>query len=588
VTITRPPIRVGRQPRGDMVTRGHSLAEVARTAGTGEQLTQRQLEILALLRAGRANKEIAYELGIGLGTVKQHVVALFRKLNVTNRAAAVSRGGDFAWHARREAPLMDSGDPDATLEFRPVTVLSLAGGNSLGSAVARAVGARDCVMVARPGEGVDVIFGLHRVDERDCLEAVATARAVASLMPAPDDLRAGMSAGMALASIRRHGGWTGESVAGRAIARAREARDTAPPGSMATDFVSRRMMAFVHRLPFDSDGRDGLLVPLAEGDIGRPHGRLPARPLRDRRAELSVLRAAVRRVADGDGSTVWVEGELGMGKTALCRAMRTEAAEVGALWLECTCGDIPLSRPLAGLARRQGRPPARAANQDDALGGLARALGKGAVIMVVNDCHLADDDTAALLRRIIDTTRTAPLLLLATGRPRRHPLLEVRGEVVVLGRMPDDAVRQMVEDEGEGALPAATVSAICRLAAGVPLFAVELARAALDDVGGDDRLPLPIGLVALVLSRVDALGLDRHLLRLVARRGRSAQAALAAGWSGSHREFDEALSRAVGARVLAATPDGIDFAHPLVGDVIRQTMLGAAARGRKDEEAMSA
>ncbi|CAG0983112.1 partial Putative HTH-type transcriptional regulator YhjB, partial [Rhodocyclaceae bacterium] len=48
-------------------------------------LTGRQRQILELLRAGKVNKEIANELGIGLGTVKQHVVAIFKKLKVRNR-----------------------------------------------------------------------------------------------------------------------------------------------------------------------------------------------------------------------------------------------------------------------------------------------------------------------------------------------------------------------------------------------------------------------------------------------------------------------------------------------------------------------
>lgn len=52
-------------------------------------LSGRQRDILALLAEGKSNKEIADELAIGYGTVKQHLFVLFRKLNVTNRAKAV-------------------------------------------------------------------------------------------------------------------------------------------------------------------------------------------------------------------------------------------------------------------------------------------------------------------------------------------------------------------------------------------------------------------------------------------------------------------------------------------------------------------
>jgi len=50
--------------------------------------TQRELETLALLTLGRANKEIAQELSIEVNTVKTHLKGLFRKLEVHNRKTA--------------------------------------------------------------------------------------------------------------------------------------------------------------------------------------------------------------------------------------------------------------------------------------------------------------------------------------------------------------------------------------------------------------------------------------------------------------------------------------------------------------------
>lgn len=51
--------------------------------------TPRQLDVLGLLAAGKANKEIARELGISDLTVKIHVTAIFRKLGVATRAKAI-------------------------------------------------------------------------------------------------------------------------------------------------------------------------------------------------------------------------------------------------------------------------------------------------------------------------------------------------------------------------------------------------------------------------------------------------------------------------------------------------------------------
>ena len=51
-------------------------------------LSVRQQQILELLAQGKSNKEIASELAIEYGTVKQHLFVLFRKLNVSSRAKA--------------------------------------------------------------------------------------------------------------------------------------------------------------------------------------------------------------------------------------------------------------------------------------------------------------------------------------------------------------------------------------------------------------------------------------------------------------------------------------------------------------------
>ena len=56
---------------------------------TDSPLTERELEVLTGMAAGRANKEIANALGISLNTVKVHVYRIFEKLNVNDRTSAV-------------------------------------------------------------------------------------------------------------------------------------------------------------------------------------------------------------------------------------------------------------------------------------------------------------------------------------------------------------------------------------------------------------------------------------------------------------------------------------------------------------------
>lgn len=58
--------------------------------GTGlGALTPTQMKVLEGVNLGRLNKQIAYDLGIAEATVKAHMTAVMRKLNVNNRTQAV-------------------------------------------------------------------------------------------------------------------------------------------------------------------------------------------------------------------------------------------------------------------------------------------------------------------------------------------------------------------------------------------------------------------------------------------------------------------------------------------------------------------
>ena len=51
-------------------------------------LTARQLEVLRLIVEGKPNKEIAHQLDLAHATVKVHLAAIFRALQVSNRTQA--------------------------------------------------------------------------------------------------------------------------------------------------------------------------------------------------------------------------------------------------------------------------------------------------------------------------------------------------------------------------------------------------------------------------------------------------------------------------------------------------------------------
>ena len=58
-------------------------------AASMSSLTPHQFRVLMMLGEGLLNKQIAYQLGVSEATIKAHVTAILRKLDVTNRTQAV-------------------------------------------------------------------------------------------------------------------------------------------------------------------------------------------------------------------------------------------------------------------------------------------------------------------------------------------------------------------------------------------------------------------------------------------------------------------------------------------------------------------
>ena len=61
------------------------LMSTLRESGSPAGLTARELDVVALIGEGRANKEIALQLGIGERTARTHVSNILRKLGLTSR-----------------------------------------------------------------------------------------------------------------------------------------------------------------------------------------------------------------------------------------------------------------------------------------------------------------------------------------------------------------------------------------------------------------------------------------------------------------------------------------------------------------------
>jgi DNA-binding NarL/FixJ family response regulator len=74
----------------DVVTETERAVRGRDGAQRPDRLTQRELEVLRAVAAGRSNKEIARELFLSVHTVERHVANVYRKIGAHNRAEAAA------------------------------------------------------------------------------------------------------------------------------------------------------------------------------------------------------------------------------------------------------------------------------------------------------------------------------------------------------------------------------------------------------------------------------------------------------------------------------------------------------------------
>lgn len=564
-------------PTGGNPSRSESAPHESAKATQKPDLSPRQRQILKLLQAGMVNKEVARELDIGLGTVKQHIVALFKKLNVSNRAMAVAHGIEILHEeetqlAHRGQTLTASG----LLESRPCVVLSigLPEGTSqtavrlMYGILADVASINDAVFVARKGNAGDVIFGVQRVTEYDVAVALQTACGIYADLLAWDaltaaQLRGCLTAGLAFASMKRFGGWTGEAIASAAISLARETLSATLPGNVAFDATTRDLIDV-----FGIGAPQGVAPVMSFEQLKALQwtGSRPSYPLVGRDTELARLDAALKHAVRGQGTLIKLEGEMGMGKSRLCEEFlvrckvqkgttaffRCSPPVLGGVFYDVLRGTRCTVTPILALLRRT---PAKASP----------------TLIIVDDFHLLDSEQqGALTAAGIEAVRQGTLVVFSG---RRLSSGDASADTLRLRRLSNKDVETLVRNaltKGAAGRPKKVLD-ISSVAAGVPLFAVELARQ-FDIQGDQQRVAFPI-LVA-INARLDNLLLDRSLLRAVANAAGSADIeALAANLGEDPANLRVQAERAAQAGVLAwgtgeALSKSLTFTHPLLQKAI--------------------
>jgi DNA-binding NarL/FixJ family response regulator len=95
-----PPGVLARGPPGAAAQPEKPAAAQKRLSPADLGLTERQIDVLALMMQGKSNKLICRELDLAEPTVKNHVSAILKALDVTNRTEAVLAVAALGWELR--------------------------------------------------------------------------------------------------------------------------------------------------------------------------------------------------------------------------------------------------------------------------------------------------------------------------------------------------------------------------------------------------------------------------------------------------------------------------------------------------------
>jgi DNA-binding NarL/FixJ family response regulator len=324
----------------------------------------------------------------------------------------------------------------------------------------------------------------------------------------------------------------------------------------------------------------------------------------------------LRRLAElataGRSEVVVIAGEPGIGKTRLVAELALGLPTDTKIFIgHAEPGS--LSRPYEVLLDAiDGRPGVSEAMLDEltdphrspverlhtGLTLLSGQIGDAPAVIVFEDLHWADSESAALFERLAE--QDGPRLLIGTYRPdevsvrqpigallarmeRRHTLTHLR-----LGRLTEADTAAFVASAAGRPASYRTIAALHHRTGGNPFFLEELLRSAPDDVESLGDAPLPWSLAEALRRQVEALPADaRHLVEAAAVLGYRIPFDLLAAVTGTDEDtLIGALRELVESGVLVESgEDEFSFRHALVRESITGAML-ARQRRRMHESAL--
>ena len=367
-----------------------------------------------------------------------------------------------------------------------------------------------------------------------------------------------------------------------------------------------------------------------------------------REAEVVTLGRLWDDARAGRGGAVLITGEPGVGKSRLALQVHELVRETPHRWVETGCASyyqMSVLRPVVDLIEEvvSGGPVADAGTRAtrirtglesagvdspegadliaDLLGipgvatvtlsselRLERTIGalvawlvglsqQRPLVLLIEDLHWCDPTTLDAIGRLLEQVGGASILVIMTARPEFEapwacPEVLTR---LPLAPLQDDEVRSLLGNLGvDGALPSGVVEQIVASAGGIPLYAEEVGRAALETEPaaprrpGDPAAPLaaleiPGSLQGSLLARLDGLGPAKAVAQVAAVLGRSFTLPLLASVSRIDTDsLGALLDRVVGSGLLVhdgAPGEGeYVFKHVLVQEAAYESLLRRTRR----------
>jgi DNA-binding CsgD family transcriptional regulator len=296
-----------------------------------------------------------------------------------------------------------------------------------------------------------------------------------------------------------------------------------------------------------------------------------------------LLHGLVAKAADGTGGVMLVEGEQGIGKSALlrtvlqvteCRTARVSADDLGH-------AGVLARDPVAGV-----------------MGGLLALMNRwcavSPVVLVVEDLQWADEASLLVWHQLSRAVAHLPMLLVGSCRPESAPedlvrlrrrLLARGGTVVPLGPLADQEVSELA-GKLVGGRPGRRLAELLDRAGGNPLYVRELAKALVREgrvrvKGGIAELAvepalvrLPASLAGLIRERLGSLSEDAAgVLRWAAVLGvQFSVTDLEVVTGRSAGELIGVVDAAVTSGVVAGAGARLAFRHGLIRQALYEAM----------------